>query len=168
VIPVLGPEPLLEALESLPQVVPFLLQLFGTRGEVRIGLPPVDPDLLRLVDRGDQQTDLQREHLDGAQREADVTGNDDAFVEDSLEEVCEVRGLGRADGRPGDTACRGSPSFMLDPSTDAPTPPPSCCPCPSARLRLLQEVSERTKIQAEIAVLQAEESLQLVHFSLKA
>src|SRR3954452_9895159 len=61
----------------------------ATRQE-RIVLPPVDTHLLRGVDRGDEQAQLDGQQLDVEQVDDDVTGDDDALVEDSLEDVGEV------------------------------------------------------------------------------
>src|SRR4051812_40334264 len=62
------------------------------RGAVERGvrLPPVDPDLLRFVDRGDDQPQLDREQLDVEQVDLDVAGDHDPLVEDALEDVGEA------------------------------------------------------------------------------
>src|SRR3954452_6689525 len=49
---------LLQALEPGAQVLVLLLELLGARGQRRVGLPPVDPHLLRPLDRSDQQAQL--------------------------------------------------------------------------------------------------------------
>src|SRR5688500_2068038 len=71
----------LETLDPILQVVSFLFQLLRTRRQRRIGLPPVDADLLSLVDRGDEQSDLQRQNLDRPEGEADVARDDDPLVQ---------------------------------------------------------------------------------------
>src|SRR3954470_2644068 len=62
------------------------------RGAVErgVGLPPVDPDLLRLVDRGDDQPQLDRQQLDVEQVDLDVAGDHDPLVEDAFEDVGEA------------------------------------------------------------------------------
>ena len=52
-----------------------------------IELPPVETDLLRLVDRADQQTNSNGEELDLGKRNLDVSCDDEAFVEDTIENV---------------------------------------------------------------------------------
>ena len=49
--------------------------------EARIISPPVQPDLLRLVDRADEQPHLNREQLHVRQIDLDVAGDDEAFVQ---------------------------------------------------------------------------------------
>ena len=49
--------------------------------------PPVEPDLLRLVERTDQQTDADRQQLDFRERHLDVTGDDEPLVEHAVEDV---------------------------------------------------------------------------------
>ena len=55
-----------------------------------VALPPVDPHLARLVDRGDQQPQLDRQQLDVEQVDLDVARDDDALVEHPLEDVGEA------------------------------------------------------------------------------
>ena len=55
-----------------------------------VEFPPVEADLLRLVDRADQQPDPNREQLDFRQRHLDVAGDDEAFVENAVENVDET------------------------------------------------------------------------------
>ena len=47
--------------------------------------PPVQPDLLRLVDRAHEQANLDREQLDVGKIDLDVTGNHQPFVQDAVE-----------------------------------------------------------------------------------
>ena len=62
-------------------------------GEGGIGAPPIDPDLLGLVHRGNEQADAQGEKLDVTEREGDITGDDDALVEHSLQQIRQIRRL---------------------------------------------------------------------------
>ena len=57
-----------------------------------IELPPVEPDLLGLVDRADEQPDPYRQQLDFRQRHLDVAGDHEPLVEYSVEYVDEARG----------------------------------------------------------------------------
>src|SRR3954447_17515138 len=88
-------EPLLETAQALLQLLVLGLQLARVAREARVGLPPVDAHLLRLVDRGDEQPQLDREQLDVEQVDLDIAGDDDAFVEHALEDVGEGRALRR-------------------------------------------------------------------------
>src|SRR3954468_11572281 len=56
-------------------------------GEERIVLPPVDSHLLRRVDGSDEEPKLDGEQLDVEQVDDDVTGDDDALVENAFEDV---------------------------------------------------------------------------------
>ena len=55
--------------------------------EARIGLPPVQPDLLRFVDRADKQTDLNGEELDVGEVDLDVADDDKTLVEHPVKDV---------------------------------------------------------------------------------
>ena len=61
----------------------------------RVVAPPVDAHLLGLVDRDDEQPDLDGQQLDVEQVHPDVAGDDDALVEHALEDVGQVGRLGR-------------------------------------------------------------------------
>jgi hypothetical protein len=52
--------------------------------------PPVEPDLLGLVERADEQPDSDGKELDLGQRYLDVTRNDESLVEDPVEDVNEA------------------------------------------------------------------------------
>ena len=56
-------------------------------GQVVVVLPPVEADLLRLVDGTDDQADADREELDLGQRDLDVAGDDQPLVEDAVQHV---------------------------------------------------------------------------------
>src|SRR5262245_29679342 len=57
-----------------------------------IVLPPVEANLLRLVDRTDHQPDADREQLDFSKRHLDVAGNHESFVQNAIEDVDQSRG----------------------------------------------------------------------------
>src|SRR4029079_6669563 len=63
----------------------------GVARETRFVTPPVEPDLLGLVDRADQEPDTDREQLDVRERDADVAGDDQTLVEHAVEQVDERR-----------------------------------------------------------------------------
>src|SRR3954463_10632314 len=67
----------------------FLLHfhLLPAGREVLVVPPPVESDLLRLVDRADDQPHTDGEQLDLGQRHLDVAGDDQAFVEHPIENV---------------------------------------------------------------------------------
>src|SRR4030088_3262573 len=52
-----------------------------------IELPPSEHDLLCLVDGANQQADPDRQELDFRERHLDVAGDDQAFIEDAIENV---------------------------------------------------------------------------------
>src|SRR5688572_27532316 len=60
-----------------------------------VELPPVHPNLLRLVDRTDQQTDSDRDQLDFRERHLDVARHDEALVEHAVENVDQPAGAPR-------------------------------------------------------------------------
>jgi hypothetical protein len=49
--------------------------------------PPVQADLLGLVDRADQEADLDREELDVREVDLDIARDHQAFVEDAVEDL---------------------------------------------------------------------------------
>ena len=61
----------------------------------RIGLPPVEPDLLGFVDRADEETDLNREELDVGEVDLDVADDDKALVEHAIQNVDQTIGARR-------------------------------------------------------------------------
>jgi len=73
-------------------------------------LPPVDPDLAGLVDRRDEQPDLDRQQLDVEQIHADVARDHDPLVENAFEDVGQVRRLHPTLGRAGRAAGHREPS----------------------------------------------------------
>jgi len=92
----------LEAIQALAQKAVLLGQLARVGVERGVALPPVDPHLLRLVDRGDDQAQLDGQELDVEQVDLDVSGDHHTLVEHALENVREVRctvGPARRGGR---------------------------------------------------------------------
>jgi hypothetical protein len=57
--------------------------------------PPIHPDLLRLVDRADKQTNLDCEKLYVREVDLDVADDDKPFVEDAIEDVNQAIGTRR-------------------------------------------------------------------------
>src|SRR6516162_2503929 len=90
--------------DSAAQLAILLLQfpaagpVPGVRAEPWIALPPVDADLPGGIERGDHQAQLDGEQFDIEQVDPDVTRDHDPLVEDPLQDVAEVGGLGAADG----------------------------------------------------------------------
>src|SRR5690349_2290147 len=82
----------LQPFEPRAKLLVLLLELLGARTERRVGFPPVDPHLLRPLDRRDQQAQLDRQQLDVEQVDLDVPRDDDPLVEHPLQDVGEVRG----------------------------------------------------------------------------
>src|SRR5439155_3264718 len=83
---------LLQALEASLEIPVLDLQGSGVAAQRRVRLPPVDPHLLRALDRCDEQAELDREELDVKQVDLDVSGDNDPLVQHALEDVGEVRG----------------------------------------------------------------------------
>ena len=98
------PPPGFQRLDPRPELPVLLGQVTPDGAQAGVAFPPVDADLPRLVNRGDQQPNLDREQLDVEEVHADVTGDDDAVVEHALEDVREVgRLLPMIGRRPGST-----------------------------------------------------------------
>src|SRR3982751_5743329 len=79
----------LEQPHLFAQLILFQLDLVTPRREVLVITPPVQADLLRLVDGADDQADADGEQLDLRQRDLDVAGDDEALVEHAVEHVHE-------------------------------------------------------------------------------
>jgi hypothetical protein len=60
-------------------------------------LPPVQPYLFRFVYRTDQKADPDRQQLNVGEGNADITRDDQPFVEDTVQNVDQVR-IARGDG----------------------------------------------------------------------
>src|SRR5437764_15399325 len=86
----LGGELSLEQPDLLAQGLVLGLVAIGSGREVVVVLPPVEPDLLRLVDRADDQADADGEELDLGERHLDVAGDDEPLVENPIEDVDEA------------------------------------------------------------------------------
>ena len=67
----------------------------GVGTQSRIGLPPVKTDLLCLINRADEETDLNGEELDVGEVDLDVADNHEAFVEHAIEDVDQTVGARR-------------------------------------------------------------------------
>jgi len=63
--------------------------------QARIRSPPVETDLLGLVDRANEKTDLNGEELDVGEVDLDVADYDEALVEHTVEDVDEAVGARR-------------------------------------------------------------------------
>src|SRR5690606_28777262 len=87
-------EPLLELLESHSQlpVLPGQSITFGRYGQRRVEFPPVEPDLLRLVDRTDEKANLNGQPLDIRQIDPDITGDDKPLIQDAVQEIDQAVG----------------------------------------------------------------------------
>src|SRR6266545_2823598 len=72
------------------------LALAAERG---LAPPPVEADLLRLVDRTHEQPDADREQFDVRERNAHVSGDDEPLVEDAVEEIDKGRRFVLLSGR---------------------------------------------------------------------
>src|SRR5437763_663616 len=80
-------EPALERPDLLFQLFILRRQLLLARREVMVEAPPVETNLLGLVDRADQQADPDRQQLDFRQRHLHVAGDDKALVQHAIEDV---------------------------------------------------------------------------------
>jgi hypothetical protein len=70
------------------------------RGVARVetvGAPPVDADGFRFVDRADHEAELDGEELDVRERDFDVSRDDEALVENLVEDVDEALRLALLD-----------------------------------------------------------------------
>src|ERR1051326_7772082 len=64
------------------------------RRKERIVAPPINPDLTRFVDRSDQEPNVDREQLHLKELDPDVTGNDNAFIENPSQHIGKIRDKG--------------------------------------------------------------------------
>src|SRR5687768_16374223 len=74
-----------EEADPLSELLVLVRQLVTSFGEVAIVPPPVEADLLRLVDGTHHQPYANRQQLDFGDRDLDVAGDDQAFVEHPIE-----------------------------------------------------------------------------------
>ena len=65
---------------------------FHRSTQIRIKTPPVQPDLLCLVDRTDKQADPNRQQFNVRQRDANVTRDDQTFVQHPVQYVEQIGG----------------------------------------------------------------------------
>jgi len=63
--------------------------------QARISFPPVEADLLGLVNRANEEPDLDGEELDVGEVDLDVADHDEALVEHAIENVDETVGTRR-------------------------------------------------------------------------
>src|SRR5205085_5008660 len=66
--------------EALAQLYVLGFGALGARRQVRVVAPPVQPDLLGLINRADEQSDLQRQQFDVGERDLDVARDDQPLV----------------------------------------------------------------------------------------
>src|SRR6267143_113701 len=85
-----GGELSLEHPDLLAQGLVLRLVAVATWREVVVVFPPVETNLLRLVDRADDEADADGEELDLGERHLDVAGDDEALVEDAIEDIDEA------------------------------------------------------------------------------
>src|SRR3989442_2065552 len=77
----------LQPADLIAQRLVFGGERFIAYRQMTVVLPPVEADLLGLVDRTDQQPDADGEQLHFGDGDFDVAGDDEAFVEDAIEHV---------------------------------------------------------------------------------
>src|SRR5262245_8943389 len=66
-------------------------RLFARR-EMVIELPPVETDLLGLIDRADEEADADGQKLDFRERHLDIASDHEPLVENTIEDVDQTRG----------------------------------------------------------------------------
>jgi hypothetical protein len=94
-LPLRAANSLLEAADLFLEGLVLDRQPIAPGREVTVISPPVQSDLLGLVDRAHDETDTNREELDLGERDLDVTGHDQALVEDAVENVNKSAGSAR-------------------------------------------------------------------------
>src|SRR5262249_10813824 len=82
----------LERTDLFLQFLVLRRQRLLARRQVVIELPPIETDLLRVVDRTDEQADPNRQELHFREGNLDVPGDDQALVEDAIENVDQTCG----------------------------------------------------------------------------
>ena len=87
----------LEPANSLFELLVLDGQLVVPHREMAIVPPPVEANLFCFVDRADHQPDADGEQLDLGDRDLDVAGDDQAFVEHPIENVDEAASASVAD-----------------------------------------------------------------------
>src|SRR6476660_84800 len=86
-----GGDSLFQLADLLAQGRVLQCQLAGAHGQAGVLPPPVEPDLLGLVDGTDQEPDADGQQLHLGERDPDVARHDEALVEDPVEHVDEAR-----------------------------------------------------------------------------
>src|SRR4026208_1504463 len=79
----------LERFDFLAQLVALRRADLPARRQASIEPPPIDAELLGLVERADEQSDADGEELDFGQRDFDVSCHHEALVEDTVEDLDE-------------------------------------------------------------------------------
>ena len=74
------------------EVLVLRRQLLLARRQVVVVTPPVEANLLGFVDRTHQKADSNRQQLDFRERHLDVTGDDEALVEDAIKDFDQAGG----------------------------------------------------------------------------
>src|SRR5947209_3824513 len=82
-----GSEPALERTDLFLEFLVLSRQHLFAGRKVMIETPPIEPNLLCLVDRTDQQTNADREQLDFRQRNLDIAGDHEALVQHAIEHL---------------------------------------------------------------------------------
>ena len=77
----------LDSIEPLLQLSRSQRRVRRARRQTRIAAPPVETDLLGLVDRAHQQPYLDRQQLDVREIDFDIAGDDQALIEDAVEDI---------------------------------------------------------------------------------
>src|SRR5882672_1854195 len=90
----------LQPADLIAQRLVFGGKRFIAYRQMAVVLPPVEADLLRLVDRTDQQPDADGQQLHFRDGNFDVAGDDEAFVEDAIEHVDQATAAAVADLKP--------------------------------------------------------------------
>jgi hypothetical protein len=121
-------------------------QLWRARhAESRVMPPPVEADLLRLVDRANEQPDLDRDQLDVGEVDLDVAGDDEAFVQHTVEDI--------------DQAVRPRRIYQFRQSMA----PFGFESSGIIRQRGSAQPPQRSEVDVEILVRETEDRLQLIH-----
>ena len=87
----------LEPANSFLELLVLHGQLVIAHRQMAIVAPPVEANLLCLVDRADHQPDSDGEQLDFSDGNLDIAGNDQALVEDPIENIDEAARTSVAD-----------------------------------------------------------------------
>src|SRR5687767_2427575 len=80
-------EPAFHHPQLLAQLQVLLHHLLASRRQMTVVLPPIETDLLCLVDRTNHQPDADRQQLDFGQRDLDVAGHDQTLVQHAVKHI---------------------------------------------------------------------------------